>query len=176
MTKHVADRWQAFSLLITGYSVSESSEFIKAVNTHFFSDRVSRIVPEDYLVMNLLIVPGVWRFNPGWDEMWKITIESMLGFVLIVDSTQPETFNEAKSLMEHFSIDDHPYIVAANKEDQSGAWPIEDLRIILDVPNDRAVVPCDVSNKGSVKNVLLRLMYKVLDEIALPDQSESEIR
>ena len=141
-------------------------DFIMAISTHF-ANRFGSIVPEDYLYMNRLEIPSAWHFKPEWDEMWKIFAERMPGFILIIDSTQPETFNEAKSVMESFSVDGHPYIVAANKQDQPGAWPVEDLRIILGVPNDVAVVPCDVRDKGSVKNVLLRLMYKVLDETAI---------
>ena len=62
-----------------------------------------------------------------------------------------------------------PYIVAANKQDLEDAWPAEDLRIVLRVEPDIKVVPCVATDKESVKQVLLELLFSIL---ALLDAEE----
>ena len=98
--------------------------------------------------------------------MWEILSEGMLGFVVLVDSTKPETFREAKRILETFSsYADTPFVVAANKQDSEDAWEPEDLRIILRLDPAIKVLPCVAVNKESVKNVLLELLYSILETI-----------
>ena len=39
------------------------------------------------------------------------------------------------------------------------------MRSRLEIPSDIAILPCDATDKESVKNVLLALLYAVLDEV-----------
>ena len=56
----------------------------------------------------------------------------MLGFIVMVDSTRPETFREARKILETFrAYAPTPYVVAANKQDMPDAWDLEDMRIAL---------------------------------------------
>jgi uncharacterized protein len=88
----------------------------------------------------------------------------MLGFVVMVDSTRPETFREARRILDTFrSYSAVPYIVAANKQDLDDAWPPDDLRIVLRVESGIKVVPCVANDKESVKQVLLELLYSILE-------------
>src|SRR5689334_25213228 len=89
-----------------------------------------RITVDADLVLYLFGTPGQKRF----DFMWEILAEGMLGFVVMVDSTKPETFREAKSILETFrAYAPTPYVVAANKQDIPDAWPADDLRIALQI-------------------------------------------
>jgi hypothetical protein len=56
-----------------------------------------------------------------------------------------------------------PYIVAANKQDMDDAWPPEDLKIVLKVEEGVKVVPCVATDRESVKQVLLELLYSILE-------------
>ena len=58
-----------------------------------------------------------------------------------------------------------PYVVAANKQDAEDAWEPDDLRIILRLKPEVKVLPCVSLDKESVKNVLLELLYSVLERI-----------
>jgi signal recognition particle receptor subunit beta len=88
----------------------------------------------------------------------------MLGFVVLVDSNRPETFREAQRILDTFrNYSPVPYIVAANKQDLDDSWPPEDLRIVLKVEPDVKVVPCVACERESVKQVLLELLYSILD-------------
>ncbi len=121
-----------------------------------------RITVDDDLVLYLFGTPGQRRF----DFMWEILAEGMLGFVVMVDSTKPETFREAKSILETFrAYAPTPYVVAANKQDMTDAWNTADLRIALRIEEGVKLLPCVASDKESVKTVLLELLYSILEEM-----------
>lgn len=120
-----------------------------------------RITVDDDLVLYLFGTPGQRRF----DFMWEILSEGMLGFVVMVDSTKPETFREAKRILGAFrEFANTPYVIVANKQDRDDAWEPTDLKIILRLNSDTKVLPCVALEKESVKNVLLELLYSILEQ------------
>ncbi|HID63351.1 MAG TPA: GTP-binding protein [Anaerolineae bacterium] len=121
-----------------------------------------RITVDEDLVLYLFGTPGQKRF----DFMWEILSEGMLGFIVLIDSVRPETFREARRILDVFSGygTTTPYIVAANKQDLPDAWPPDDLRIALKIDRNVKVLPCVATDKESVKNVLLELLYSILEE------------
>jgi small GTP-binding protein len=128
-----------------------------------------RITVGDDLVLYLFGTPGQRRF----DFMWEVLSEGMLGFIVLVDSTKPETFREAKSILNTFrNYAPTPYVVAANKQDLEDAWEPGDLRIALRIDPDVKVLPCVGTDKESVKNVLLELLYAILEY--MEDEAEQE--
>ncbi len=142
----------------TERKISRSAERIKSQTTVAMD--FGRITIDEDLILYLFGTPGQRRF----DFMWEILSEGMLGFIVLVDSTRPETFREARRILDTFrSYSPVPYIVAANKQDMEDAWPPEDLKIVLQVEREVKVVPCVAVNKESVKQVLLELLYFVLD-------------
>jgi hypothetical protein len=121
-----------------------------------------RITVDASLVLYLFGTPGQKRF----DFMWEILSEGMLGFIVMVDSTRPETFREARSILETFrAYAPTPYVVAANKQDQDDAWELEDMRIALRLEDGIKMLPCVAVDKESVKTVLLELLYSILAEM-----------
>lgn len=173
---------QAVKMVITGPFNSGKTEFISSVSeidvvsterritsaveqikeTTTVAMDFGRITVGSDLVLYLFGTPGQRRF----DFMWEILSEGMLGFVVMVDSTKPETFREARRILETFeSYAGTPFVVAANKQDQEDAWEPEDLRIILRLPETIKVLHCVATEKESVKNVLLELLYSVLERM-----------
>jgi len=121
-----------------------------------------RITVDDDLILFLFGTPGQKRF----DFMWEILSEGMLGFIVMVDSTRPETFKEARSILETFhAYAPTPYIVAANKQDMTDAWEVEDIRLALRLDPSVKILPCIAKKKSSVKTVLLELLYAILDDV-----------
>jgi small GTP-binding protein len=121
-----------------------------------------RITVDDDLVLYLFGTPGQRRF----DFMWEILAEGMLGFIVMVDSTKPETFREAKSILETFrAYAPTPYVVAANKQDRPDAWTPEDLRTVLRIEPNVKLLPCVARDRDSVRDVLLELLYTILEEM-----------
>lgn len=174
---------QTVKMVITGPFSSGKTEFIRAISEidvvtteRGISSEAERAVKEsttvamdfgritvdDDLVLYLFGTPGQRRF----DFMWEILAEGMLGFVVMVDSTKPETFREAKSILETFrAYAPTPYVVAANKQDLPDAWNTDDLRIALRIEEGIKLLPCVASDKESVKTVLLELLYSILEEM-----------
>ncbi len=121
-----------------------------------------RITVDEDLVLYLFGTPGQRRF----DFMWEVLAEGMLGFIVMVDSTKPETFREAKSILETFrAYASTPYVIAANKQDMPDAWNTDDLRIALRIEDHVKLLPCVAKDKESVKAVLLELLYAILEEM-----------
>ena len=173
---------QTVKMVITGPFSSGKTEFIRSIseidvvsterkitsqaekikeNTTVAMD-FGRITVDDDLVLYLFGTPGQKRF----DFMWEILSEGMLGFVVLVDSTRPETFREARSILETFrAYAPTPYIVAANKQDKADAWEVDDIKIALRLDSKVKILPCVAMNKDTVKTVLLELLYVILAEM-----------
>ena len=139
-----------------------SSEAEKIKDTTTVAMDFGRITVDEDLVLYLFGTPGQKRF----DFMWEILSEGMLGFIVMVDSTRPETFREARSILETFrAYAPTPYVVTANKQDMDDAWDIDDMRIALRLDPKLKFLPCIATSKDSVKNVLLELLYSILAEM-----------
>lgn len=175
---------QTVKMVITGPYASGKTEFIRSIseidvvstdtkvsegtyeatikNETTVAMDFGRITIDDDLVLYLFGTPGQRRF----DFMWEILAEGMLGFVVMVDSTKPETFREAKAILETFrAYAPTPYVVAANKQDMEDAWPADDLRIALRIDENVKLLPCVARDKEKVKAVLLELLYSILEEM-----------
>ncbi|ADC89120.1 small GTP-binding protein [Thermocrinis albus DSM 14484] len=115
---------------------------------------------DDEHELYLFGTPGQSRF----DFMWEILAEGALGIIILVDSTDPSTFHEARRIINFFqSRFPVPMVVGANKQDLPNAWPPEDIRIALDIDESEniPVIPLSAKDKESVKNVLLTLLYLI---------------
>src|SRR5574340_564954 len=134
----------------TEKKISAEAEKIKETTTVAMD--FGRITVDNDLVLYLFGTPGQKRF----DFMWEILSEGMLGFIVLVDSTRPETFREARSILETFrAYAPTPYVVAANKQDIKDAWELEDMRHALRLDEKTKLLPCVATNKKQVKAVLL---------------------
>lgn len=139
-----------------------SAEAEKVNETTTVAMDFGRITVDDDLVLYLFGTPGQKRF----DFMWEILSEGMLGFIVMVDSTRPETFREARSILQTFrAYAPTPYVVAANKQDMPDAWDLEDMRVALRLDPKVKFMPCVAQKKDSVKSVLLELLYSILAEM-----------
>jgi small GTP-binding protein len=144
----------------TERKISSDAEKIKESTTVAMD--FGRITVDADLMLYLFGTPGQKRF----DFMWEILSEGMLGFVVMVDSTRPETYREAKSILETFrAYAPTPYVVAANKQDQPDAWAIDDLRIALRLDPSIKLLPCVATDREKVKDILLELLYSILADM-----------
>lgn len=153
----------------TERTISSEAERVKDQTTVAMD--FGRITVGDDLVLYLFGTPGQRRF----DFMWEILAEGMLGFVVMVDSARPETFREAKSILETFrAYAPTPYVVSANKQDVDDAWEVDDLRIALRLDEGVKMLPCVAHERESVKKVLLELLYSILEEMDREEAGAAE--
>ena len=121
-----------------------------------------RITVDEDLVLHLFGTPGQKRF----DFMWDILSEGMLGFIVMVDSTHPETFREARSILETFkAYAPSPYVVAANKQDLKDAWELNDIRHALRLDGTSKILSCVATNREQVKFILLELLDSIRSQV-----------
>src|SRR5690242_15105835 len=121
-----------------------------------------RITIDRDLVLYLFGTPGQDRF----DFMWEILGEGMLGYVLLVDANRPDSLDEAVGILDSFRrMARVPFVVALNRSE--GITPADEtaVRSALQLGPEVAVVPCDATDRESVKSVLLALLYSVVDEL-----------
>ena len=143
-----------------------SSEIERIKETTTVAMDFGRISVDEEIVLYLFGTPGQKRF----DFMWEILSEGMLGFVVIIDSSRPETFREARKILETFrAYAPTPYVVAANKQDLEDAWELDDMRIALRLSAEIKLLECVATRKESVKNVLLELLFSILEELEIPE-------
>ena len=121
-----------------------------------------RITIDRDLVLYLFGTPGQDRF----DFMWEILGEGMLGYILLVDAARPDSLDEAAGILAAFrKMARVPFVVGLNRAD--GLAPDDEQRVrdTLSLDADVPVVPCDATDRESVKSVLLALLYAVADTI-----------
>jgi hypothetical protein len=121
-----------------------------------------RITIDRDLVLYLFGTPGQDRF----DFMWEILGEGMLGYVLLIDATRPDSLEESASILAAFRRMAHvPFVVGLNRSAGMDEAEEEQIRSRLELEPEIPVVPCDVTDRESVKAVLLALLYSVVDSL-----------
>ena len=121
-----------------------------------------RITIDRDLVLYLFGTPGQDRF----DFMWEILGEGMLGYVVLVDATRPESLDEAATIVQAFRKMAHvPFVVGLNRAEGLDEDEERRVRETLDLDPEIPVVPCDATDRESVKSVLLALLYAVLETV-----------
>lgn len=119
---------------------------------------------DDEHELYLFGTPGQSRF----DFMWEILGEGALGIIILVDSTDPSSFHEARKIINFFqSRFPVPIVVGANKQDLPNAWPPEDVATALDIGEDEGipVIPVSAIDRESVKNLLLKFLEIIKQEL-----------
>jgi len=109
-------------------------------------------------VMQLFGTPG----QPRFEFMWEILAKEMDGFVILVDSTQPERLDEAQRLLELFRhLAPVPFIVAANKQDIAGAMRPNQIHRALNLSSGTPVLPSVSIEHDSVYSILVQLEHAI---------------
>jgi small GTP-binding protein len=148
------------TVLSTERGVTDSTRRRKAETTVAMD--FGRITIDRDLVLYLFGTPGQDRF----DFMWEILGEGMIGYLLLIDADREDSIEEAVGIHEAFRrMARVPYVVALNRSSGDDHALVDQVRTRLDIPGDVAILPCDATDKESVKSVLLALLYAVLDEV-----------
>ena len=151
------------TVLSTETDVTDSTRSRKAETTVAMD--FGRITIDRDLVLYLFGTPGQDRF----DFMWEILGEGMLGYILLVDAAREDSLDEAVGIAAAFrKMAKVPFVVALNRA--AGIEPADEERVrrALDLADQVPVVPCDATDRESVKSVLLSLLYTVVEQLDVP--------
>jgi uncharacterized protein len=111
-------------------------------------------------LLYLFGTPGQRRF----DYMWEIAARGMLGYVLVFEAGHPESWQEAREVLDTFrAMADVPFVVAVNKG--TGDWENDEAEAIgvLGLGEHDLVLPVDARSRESVKHVLIAFLEHLLD-------------
>ena len=151
------------TVLSTEKDITDDTRSRKAATTVAMD--FGRITIDRDLVLYLFGTPGQDRF----DFMWEILGEGMLGYILLIDSSREDSLEEAVGILAAFrKMARVPFVVALNRSSGMDPSDEERVRTVLALDEDTPVVPCDATDRESVKAVLLALLYSVVDQIDVP--------
>ena len=148
------------TVLSTEKDITDSTRARKAETTVAMD--FGRITIDRDLVLYLFGTPGQDRF----DFMWEILGEGMIGYVLLLDASRKESVAEAVGILASFrKMAKVPFVVALNRAE--GIDPSDEaaVREALQLDPQVPVVPCDATDRESVKSVLLALLYAVVETL-----------
>ena len=121
-----------------------------------------RITFAEDLSLFLFGTPGQRRF----EVMWEILSEGMIGFILLVNATDPRSVEEGSHILDQFrTYADVPYVVGVTHLDDADEDPAETIARVrreLEVPAAVEVIACDPRSRDDVKNLMLNILIGVL--------------
>ena len=157
-------------IIVTGLAKSGKTSFIQRVSqyTEWQGDKddswfFGRVRVDSSLILHFLEPPMSRQFDFIWlqDVMSRIRAT---GFIVMMDSTRPQQFGAFLSILYTIRGYHHeaPLVVATNKQDHPRAWDAEDIRLGLGI-RDMRVMPCIAHDPESVRDVVIDLLYQVMD-------------
>jgi uncharacterized protein len=106
--------------------------------------------------------------QPRLDFVWEIIDEGLLGFIVVVDHTRPDSIDGAADVLAYLADrGDVPYVVAANKTPSDlHDRAVKNVRHQLRLPEDLRVVAGDARDRDAAKGFLLELFEAARDHAA----------
>jgi signal recognition particle receptor subunit beta len=96
--------------------------------------------------------------------------EGPIGLIVTVDASRPASVEGAAAIVEFLNRNSEvPYVVAANRLPQGDDSRASGLRGALHAPEGVAIVACEVTERESVKRVVLALIDRILDTMSALD-------
>jgi signal recognition particle receptor subunit beta len=120
-----------------------------------------RITINSEVVLYLFGTPGQERF---W-FMWKEMSAGALGAVVLADTRR---LGDCFGSLDFFESRGIPFIVAVNCFDGADIYDEDEVRGALDIPAHVPVQHCDARDRGSSKQVLVRLLEYLMTTATVP--------
>jgi small GTP-binding protein len=158
-------------VLTTERRVSSSEEEAPGKTSTTVAMDFGRLTIDESLQLYLFGTPGQKRF----EFMWEILKEGMLGFIVMLDDSRPDSHEQALEILENFT--DHgdvPYVVVVNKVlDGREEAATRRAAHFLRLPGHIRVITTDARDRASAKKVLLELFEAVRDSRTSPSSTSS---
>jgi hypothetical protein len=161
---------EALKLLVTGpYSAGKSTVVSnlsrKAANIEAFGTTVGLDFGRKYDEVNVLDLhifgtPGHKRFS----FLQEILAQGSAGVLLVVDSTNPETFSLARDILYRVKreiSEDAPIVILANKQDLEGALSPEEVSKQLNIGVDVPVVGTVATQNQGLREALQLILKQI---------------
>jgi signal recognition particle receptor subunit beta len=111
-----------------------------------------------------------------FDTLLQIPQRDLLGYILLVDSTDTESWSDARLMLANCrGYGMLPTVITANKQDLPGAHTPEQVGGWIGMASMMRVKGCTATELTSVREVFLQLLYGVSSEIDRLDSLISQI-
>ena len=118
-----------------------------------------RITVDLDTIVYLFGTPGQERF----DFMWDILSKNMVGFIVMIDSGNPESIEETRKIISYFKgISDVPYVLVANKQDESDAASPDEIREALGLPEEEKILSCIATQPYSAAQIVREIVDMII--------------
>lgn len=152
-------------ICVIGPAKSGKTEFIKALSKEFTSvDRLGTTVGIEHGVVDykgyraeLFGIPSHERFMPLLEKF----ATSSLGFFLVIDSSNPSSFEIAKNMLNKFA--GFPLIIIANKQDLPGALKKDEIRYRMGLGSNIPIVEVVAKDKKGVYEAFEMLADRIVE-------------
>ncbi|AHH20060.1 putative ATP/GTP-binding protein [Nocardia nova SH22a] len=114
-----------------------------------------RVTLNPHLVLYMFGTPGQNRFWFMWNELSV----GALGAVVLADTRRLE---DSFSAIDYFESRRIPFVIAVNCFDGADIYDEHEIRDALAISNYAPVVLCDVRDRESSKNILVRLIEHIM--------------
>lgn len=145
-------------LLSTEYPVSRGLGTLPGRTTVAIES--ARLPVADDLVIALYATPGQDRFG----FLWELLADRLLGYVLLVDATRPDTHTVARHVRHQFEAHvEVPSVVALNRT-LGDPTPVERrIRAELKLSPEVPVLPTDVRDRDDAKRLVRAVLVQALE-------------
>ena len=164
---------------VTGPSGSGKSHFLYSLgeSESWWQDESAgleyrHVVVDDTLDVNVICSMDATRF----DQLLQIPQRDLLGYIVMIDSTNPDSWSEARVMIANcrgYAL--LPTVIAANKQDLPGAYTPEQVGSWLGMETMMQITGCNASDPESARNVFLQLLYSVNQEFDRLDALIAEL-
>lgn len=90
--------------------------------------------------------------------------EGPIGLIVTLDASRPASVESAADIVEFLNANSEvPYVVAANRLPQGDERRLAGMRGALHAPDGVPILACEVTERESVKRVVLALIDRILD-------------
>lgn len=100
------------------------------------------------------------------DSAWDLISKKLLGYIILLNWTNPDSYLDAKSTIDSISSRYKiPLIIAANLKNGQDQIPAQLQNVKIELSQQAQFTFCQLSNKKSIKNVLVMLINSILDRM-----------
>lgn len=144
-------------IVTTDEKLTDSQQNIKGETTVVMD--FGRITVDLDTIVYLFGTPGQKRF----DFMWDILSKNMVGFIVMIDSSNLDSIQATEDIMSYFKeMSDVPYILAANKQDDPDAASLSEIGRTLGLAEEEKILPCVATNPYSASQVIREIIDMIL--------------
>jgi small GTP-binding protein len=154
-------------ILVTGPYSAGKSTMTRAISTQTVSvDRMGTTVAMDHGYLDYGGFAAEVYGTPGqdmFDPLLAYLSDEAVAIILVVDSSNPDTLDRAREMLEKTRALNLPLAIAANHSDSPKAVDPSIIRAVLKLPDSTPIVRTVATTRGGVDELLNKLIEQITE-------------